>query len=202
VRQERSNGPNLAREIVTATRIAAGDDRTRYDGVAITLHWLTAGLVAEQFIVAQAWGFFERPTRQVLLSTHTSFGVLLAAVLAVRIIWRLVPGHQVRAADVGWVEIASKAVHYILYTLLACEVTLGIAARWSDNKPLSVFGWLLPSPFGSFSKDTHHLVMNAHEWIAWLIIGLVAMHAAGALFHHYVLHDDVLTRMLPPRTAA
>ena len=188
-------------EIAVTTRIAAGDDRTRYDNIAIALHWITALLVLEQFLIAQAWGFFDRPTRQWLLSTHTSFGVLLAVVLVSRIVWRLIPGHQVRAADVGWVQIASKTVHYTLYGLLSLQIVLGVAVQWSDNKPLSIFGWLVPSPFASASKETHHLLGAAHEWIAWVIIIVASIHAAGALFHHYVLRDDVLLRMLPLRSS-
>jgi len=56
---------------------------------------------------------------------------------------------------------------------------------------------LIPAPLGPFSKSTQHIVTNAHEWIAWTIIILAAVHAAAALFHHYVLRDDVLKRMLP-----
>lgn len=32
---------------------------------------------------------------------------------------------------------------------------------------------------------------------AWTILVLAGLHAAAALFHHYVLKDDVLRRMLP-----
>ena len=45
-------------EIDTATRIAAGDDGTNYDTVAITLHWLTALLVLVQFALGETWGWF------------------------------------------------------------------------------------------------------------------------------------------------
>ena len=38
----------------------------------------------------------------------------------------------------------------------------------------------------------------AHEIAAWTIAGLVALHAAGALKHHWIDRDDVLERMLPP----
>ena len=37
----------------TATRIAAGNDRTRYDPVAMGLHWLTVFLVLAQFALAE-----------------------------------------------------------------------------------------------------------------------------------------------------
>ena len=46
-----------------ATRVAAGDDGTNYDGVAITLHWLTAFLVIANFALAQTWDWFAKPTK-------------------------------------------------------------------------------------------------------------------------------------------
>lgn len=193
--------PEVAPGIATATRIVAGDDRTRYDGIAKTLHWLTALLVLTQFGLAELWAFTPRPTRHLMIVAHMSFGILLALVIAVRITWRLIPGHQVRAAASGWVELASKAMHYLLYGLLVAEALLGFVLRWSGNEAMSFFGLLIPPPFAPFSKPAHHFVGEIHEWIGWTIIVLAAGHAAAALFHHYVLRDGVLRKMLPERHA-
>jgi cytochrome b561 len=187
--------------IVAATRIAAGDDRTRYDNLSITLHWLTALLVLTQFALAEVWGFFPRPTRHVMIAAHMSFGILLTAVLVARIAWRLTPGHKIRAAVTGWVELASKAVHYLLYGLLAAQAVLGFVLRWSGNEAMSFFGLLIPPPFAPFSKPAHHLIGEAHNWVGWAIIILAAGHAAAALFHYFALRDDVLWRILPGRHA-
>jgi cytochrome b561 len=189
--------PETTSSIATATRIAAGDDRTEYDGFAKSLHWLTVLLVLTQFGLAQSWGFASRPTRHVMIVAHMSFGILLTLVLAVRIAWRLWPGHQVRAVVSGWVERASKAVHYLLYTLLVTEAGLGFVLRWSGNEAMSFFGLPIPPPFAPFSKPAHHLVGEVHDWIGWTIIIVAAAHAMAALFHHFVLHDEVLRRMLP-----
>lgn len=194
----KSNAP-VHETVAPATRILAGDDRTHYDSIAILLHWTTAILVLLQFILSQTWGFADRPARHLMIVAHMSFGMLLAAVILVRITWRLMPGHQMPPAVEGWVEIASKAVHYVLYALLASEAVLGFVLRWSGNEAMSFFGLLIPPPFAPFSKDAHHLVGQAHEWIGWTIVILAAGHAAAALFHHYVLKDAVLRRMLPGR---
>ncbi|MEA3082077.1 MAG: hypothetical protein QOD54_1745, partial [Sphingomonadales bacterium] len=44
----------------TATRIAAGDDGTTYDSVAIALHWITALLVLANFVLAEIWDYFAK----------------------------------------------------------------------------------------------------------------------------------------------
>jgi cytochrome b561 len=180
-----------------ATRIAAGDDRTRYDALAMTLHWLTAVLVLTQFGLGELWDLAPRSAKHLMIVAHLSFGILLAAVLIVRIAWRLTPGHRVRDAATGLVELASKVVHYVLYGLLAAGVVLGFLWRWSGGEALSFFGLLIPPPFAAFSKPANHFVGDLHDWVAWTIIVLAVGHAGAALFHHFVLRDDVLRRMLP-----
>ncbi|WP_236572475.1 cytochrome b [Burkholderia sp. 8Y] len=165
--------------------------------MSIALHWLTVILVLAQFILSQVWGFTPRPTRHVLIVTHMSFGILLSAVIIVRILWRVSPRHQAPVASAGWIELAAKGVHYLLYALLVSEAVLGFVLRWSGDESMSFFGLLIPPPFAPFSKAAHHTIGEAHEFIGWTIIVLAAAHAAAALFHHFVVRDTVLVRMLP-----
>jgi cytochrome b561 len=126
-----------------------------------------------------------------------SLGVVLTAIIAWRIAWRLIPGHQVPAANVGLARIAAKGVHYVLYALLAAEAVLGFVLRWSEGKPMNFFGLLIPGPFEKWSREAHHQVGEIHEWNGWAIIAIAFVHALAALYHHYVLKDRVLLRMLP-----
>lgn len=196
---DQQNGAGAA--LGTATRIAAGDDRTRYDRFAIALHWTTAVLVVVQFILAETWDFTPRPVHGGMINAHMSFGIVLSAVLIVRIVWRLFPGHQVPVGESGWVGVASKAVHYLLYALLVAQAVLGFVLRWSGDEAMIFFGVPIPPPFAPFSKPAHELVGDAHNWIGWVIIILAAGHAGAAMVHHYALRDDVLRRMLPGRRA-
>jgi cytochrome b561 len=185
--------------VAIGIRVACVDDRTRYDTTSITLHWLTAALVLAQFALAELWGYAARPTRHLMITAHMSFGIVLATVLLGRIIWRLTPGHRVRPATTGWAERAAKLVQFLLYMLLVAQVALGFLLRWSGGEAMGFFGLEIPPPFASFSKPVHHLIGEAHNWVGWAIIILAAGHAAAALIHRYVLHDDVLSRMLPGR---
>lgn len=180
-----------------ATRIAAGDDGTSYDAVAIGLHWTTAFLVFANFALAQTWDWFAKPTQSLMEDTHMSFGVLLTAVIVARLAWRWVPGHQVSSLETGWMQIASKATHYLLYGLLVVEAVLGFTFRWGAGRPMEFFGLGIPPMIGEISRSLRHQLREFHEWIGWVIVSLALVHALAALYHHYVLKDRVLKRMLP-----
>jgi cytochrome b561 len=182
-----------------ATRIAAGDDGTNYDNVAIALHWMTALLVATNFLLAETWDYFAKPTQQSLQSLHVSLGVSLAAIIVARLVWRLIPGHQVSSLETGWVGRASKGAHYLLYALLITAVVLGFLLQWSRGHPVSLFGLDIPGPYGQQPRPVRHQIQELHNYVAWTIVVIAALHAAAALYHHYRLKDRVLERMLPER---
>jgi cytochrome b561 len=182
----------------TATRIIAADDGTNYDNVAVALHWATALLVVVQFVSAISWDYFAKPTRHTMESVHISLGVLLTAVILARIVWRLIPGHQVSSLQLGWVRLASKGVHYLLYLLLIAQAGTGFAFRWAQGHAVEFFGLFgIPGPYGQLARPDRRLLHEVHEYIGWAIVILAFAHALAALYHHYVLKDRVLRRMLP-----
>lgn len=187
--------------IVAAARIAAADDRTRYDNVAIALHWAMALLVLTQFGLAELWDFAARPTKHVMIATHMTCGILLAAIVVTSLIWRFGFGHQVRPAAGGAVQATAKSVQFLLYALIATQAALGVVLRWSGKEAMSFFGLQIPPAIAPFSKSAHELVGDIHSYVGWTIIAVATAHTAAALFHHFALRDDVLWRMLPGREA-
>ena len=69
------------------------------------------------------------------------------------------------------------------------------ASEDSDMFPTIVFGdTVIPAPF---AVGGGRAWKEAHELIAYALVALVAAHAAAALWHHLVLKDHTLRRMLP-----
>jgi cytochrome b561 len=169
----------------------------RYDGYTILLHWITALIVFLQFLSAEFWDEFPRSARHFLILCHMSCGFVLAVILIFRLAWRLTRGTTIAAAHSGMVERGARALHGLLYVLLAAQIPLGLFTRWTDNKPLDVFGLLIPSPLGACSKATGNLVDQIHDINAWIIMAVVGAHATAALLHHFLWRDGVLRRMLP-----
>lgn len=177
----------------------AGSLLVHYDRGTIFLHWLTFVLVVALFALAQTWDFLEHgsPVRKELQSLHISLGVVLAAVIAIRLIWRAVIGRHLPAIGEGWSARAAKGMHFTLYLLLVAQVVMGYLYRWAQAESFMFFG-LFPVRFATDKNVAlDHTFGDIHNFIGWTIIVLVALHAAAALLHHYVLKDDVLRRMLP-----
>ena len=89
---------------------AVSTQATRYDTTTIICHWLTALLVATQWLGAQTIDWFPRgPLRVDARSVHIVCGLLLAAILAFRLIWRVTRGRRLPPADKGLLQIVAKA---------------------------------------------------------------------------------------------
>ena len=81
----------------------------RYDTTTVFFHWATAILVAEQWLGAQVIDWFPRGALRVdARSVHIVLGVVLAVLLAGRILWRLTPGAAPAARRQGRAEPAGQ----------------------------------------------------------------------------------------------
>lgn len=170
----------------------------RYDHVTIAFHWLTAVLVIVLFGTAFAWNYLPRAWHlHSLEGVHVSLGIALAAVLVGRLAWRATAGRRLAAVGTALTAPLSKAVHALLYALLAVQVVLGFSLRWFQGEAFSFFGlFSVPSLFTPDRAFSHQLE-QLHNYAGWTLIGVVAGHAFAALIHRYVFKDQVLRRMLP-----
>jgi cytochrome b561 len=168
-----------------------------YDPLTKLLHWVTAVLVLALFALSQIWPFVpSREARGVLELTHISLGVLLALAIVLRIAWRLGWGRRLPHAEPGLPGLAADALHKLLYVLIVLQVLAGLSKRWVRGRGVGFFGLFdIPPPL-TIPPGLRMAVNWVHHWDAWLIMALVAGHAGAALFHHYVIRDGVLRRML------
>ncbi len=164
----------------------------RYDAGSIALHWATAGLIAALWLGGQTVDALGHAWTPLLRSVHIVLGLTLAVVLLVRITWRLSGGRRLPGADDGVLQTAARATHGLLYLLTGTAVALGIATAWFRG--YVVFGLFA---FPGTDRTLGHVVRGYHALAANGILILALAHAAAALFHHYVIDDGVLRRMLP-----
>ena len=133
------------------------------------------------------------------LTLHETFGVLVLLVLVLRVAWRMFDHVPEEPPMAAWMALASKLVHWVLYALLAAVPLTAIVGAWYEGHPVTVIGLGAIGPFVATSHDFGRAITELHPLLGDAIIWVAGLHAAAALFHHFILRDRVLLSMLPGR---
>ena len=160
--------------------------RTGYSVAQIALHWIIAVLIVVQIVLHEGMEAAYRAAQGGPAATESE---LLLSDLHVACGHRRLPArpaarrlaHPARRPAAAEAEhpalhIAARAVHVAFYAVILMMPVTG-ALAW----------------FGGVGA-----MAAVHGAGMLLILVLLALHIAGALYHHFVLKTDVLRRMLRP----
>lgn len=176
---------------------------THYSAAMQILHWLTAIVVLAAFIYGPG-GSEARvyvAARDVERQLHETLGLCVLAHVMLRIAWQLFGAHPAPPPAPAWMTFAARAVQVALYALLFAVPLTAIAGAWLEGHALTLLGGLTIPPALGESHALGEKTAEIHAWLGDAIVWLAGVHAAAALFHHYVLKDGVLRSMLPQRGA-
>ena len=171
----------------------------RFGIITIVLHWLVAPTVFFLFVLGWWMTGLDYYDSWYKLGPwwHKSIGVMLFITVLLRLCWRFIsPPPQPVSSHQPWEIKIAHAVHLLLYLLLFVTMLSGYLISTADNRPIEVFGWFsVPATITSIpeQEDVAGLV---HLIVASTLIGLVSLHAAAALKHHFIDRDRSLKRIL------
>jgi cytochrome b561 len=183
---------------VSVAREPAPTQGLRHARTTIVLHWLTALLVIGLWTIGQTIDFAPKGAARVdYRSIHMTLGVILGAVLIVRLVWRTTRGGMLPAVQQGIMLVVARASHGLLYALLLTTVTLGVLNVWARGD--SVYTLVSLPHWHPGDRSFIHQIGNWHALVANAVLIVAGLHSAAALFHHFILRDATLRRMLPWR---
>lgn len=169
---------------------------TRYHPLLVALHWLMALMI----VAALAFGSLrldplpnDHPGKIMALFGHMSVGIAILVLLLVRLVVRLRSEHP-PVADAGHrvLNVVGKITHWLFYVLVFAMCASGLATAFMAGLPAIVFGGSgdpLPRDFsGIFPREIH-------DEVSELLIALILVHVAAAIYHQVVLKDSLLRRM-------
>jgi len=169
----------------------------RYTRPAMLLHWLMAVFIGWLFWLG--WTMTELPKgaeRSAAYGLHKSLGLLVLALVVVRLVWR--HRHQPpAAAGHGWQERLAGAVHAGLYLFMLLAPLAGYLASAFTPYATRFFGLELPR-LGAADAGLNAAFKQVHVVVVWGGAALLVLHLGGALLH-VVRRDGTLQRMLPGR---
>jgi cytochrome b561 len=170
----------------------------RYRWPTIGLHWLTLALIVAAYIIMTILQDMSlSPQKLKLYSWHKWVGITVLFLLPLRLLFRFLDPLDHRAGLTALEVKASAAVHGMIYLLLIAVPMFGWLHSSAAGFPVVWFGVLpLPDLVGK-DKALAELLKELHAGSVNLLIALVALHAAAALYHHHIRRDGVLARMVP-----
>ncbi len=176
------------------------NQQTKYSGFAMLLHWLIAGLVLAQWLISMSAE--DAPTKAeggAIMANHFALGVLIFAVVVVRLVWRQVsPPPPENPDHATWERSLSRVVYFAFYALLLVMPIAGWVALSSYGEPISIWGLFhipaLPVPNNPALGEQ---IFELHGASGIALLVLAAFHGLAALKHTILDKDGTLFRMLP-----
>jgi cytochrome b561 len=171
----------------------------KHHPMTIAMHWGTVVcLVVAVFAIMLREYIGDKHWRQLLMSVHLQLGLIVMLGVGVRLFIRLRHGLANHTHNLPTLmRLAAFSVQLALYAMLVALPLLGWASINGHNLSVRFLGLLsLPALTGEDSEWADQL-SDYHLLGAWLLFGLVMLHAGAAFFHHFIRRDTVLWAMLP-----
>ena len=153
------------------------NSKDRFGWLAMSLHWVMAVMVPGLAAVG-LWMTslnYYSPWYTSAPFWHKSVGLVFAALLLVRLLWRwLSPAPAALPTHSRVERMAAGTAQWLMYAAMLIIVISGLPEQ----------------------ADRAGAV---HYWLALGLLGLAGLHALGALKHHLIDKDNTLRRMLGMR---
>jgi cytochrome b561 len=177
----------------------------RYGTFTIKLHWLMLLLFIAVYASIELRTFFPKGSdpREALKTWHFMLGLLVFGLVWSRIAARIAGGKTpaITPEPPPWQQLSAKLMHLALYAFMIAMPLIGWLLLSASGKPIPFFGLELPALLDK-SRETASLLKEIHETLGTAGYYLIGLHVAAAFYHHYIKHDNTLTRMLTERKSS
>ena len=182
---------------------------TKYNIVAMSLHWLIAALIVTNIGIAWYFNTLNGVVKIPPIQLHKSIGITVLLLSLLRLAWRFVsPPPPLPASVTGWQRPVAH-VTYILFYVIMLGLPLSGWALSSASMIIKVYPITLfhVVPWPTIDalaqlppdqmKNAHRVFVTLHGLLGKLTYGLIVLHVGAALRHLILLRDGVVARMVP-----
>ncbi len=172
----------------------------QYTNIAKSLHWLVAGLIISQYVLAELAESAKKNDQILdqlaLLANHKSIGITILVLALIRLVYRFKnPAPSLPSSMSAWQIQASKASHFLLYGLLFALPITGWLMSSAKSYSVSYFNLLALPDFIAPNERLAEQLQAAHYYLGEALFYIALLHIAAALKHHFMDKDDVLKKM-------
>lgn len=177
------------------------DTPQKFSPLTIGLHWVIALTIIALTGIGFYMSIFEFYP---LYDWHKSFGVVIFAIVLIRVWWRIKNGWPTPVREYPALEHRlAQATHWVLISATVLMPISGMMYSGLGGYGVKVFGWVMIPGHKNAEGQTEpfhaglaQLGAFTHEWLGYLLAGAIVLHLLGALKHHWFDKDRTLLRML------
>ena len=182
-----------------------------YGSVAKWLHWSIAILFLCSYVTVKYRHWFtvkDTPENWTALQLHLSVGITIAAVVLLRVIWRLMNRVPDEEPGSKLAHLAAKLGHFALYAMMIIMPVTGYIGTGVNTEyfflfdipkfeSTQVFSSLVTDGLGLSFKEFEAPIDYIHKELGGELIVLILIggHILAALYHHFVKKDRTLRKM-------
>jgi cytochrome b561 len=159
---------------------------TRYNPAMVVLHWLTVLLILGAGLLSDSEGGGSSP-----INIHMILGGVLLVVMVIRLILRLTVRRPAWASTGNeFFNRIGELVHVGLYFFAFLILTFGGLIAVQRN----LIGYVMGAgPVAQGRVGSFYGALHQFGWFA--IVCLLFLHVGAALYHQFIIKDNLLKRM-------
>ncbi|MBJ2153510.1 cytochrome b [Paracoccus sp. IB05] len=181
---------------MTRMRLPLRDTPRAYGKVTRALHWTVAALVLWQFMtMILKVGFGVSPRDSALVGSHGPVGTAVFVLIVIRVAWAFANAGRRPDHGRGFIGIAAKAGHGILYLVMLIVPLAALARAFGSGRGFSPFGFPL---FPTRDEPIAWMVAfgdAVHGELGWVFGVLLIGHIAMVGLHEAMWKDGTLAKM-------
>ncbi|AHL35078.1 cytochrome B561 [Pseudomonas brassicacearum] len=177
------------------------NSQSRYSTVTVTLHWLMLVLLAVVYACIEFRGIFPKGSggRTLIKEAHFMLGLTVFVLVWLRLFARSMgKAPAIFPASPVWQTVLARLMHWALYLFMIAMPLLGWLITSAEGHQVMFYGFDLPLLIDQ-DKDFAKRLEGWHVLGGTIGYWLIGLHALAGLYHHYVVRDNTLLRMMPKR---
>ena len=181
--------------------MALRNSKQHYGSLSRGFHWIIIVGIIGLLICGAILNFLPHAQlRSNIGDLHKLFGIGMLAIAVLFTLWSLANPKPLYPHNMPLYERAlAHTVRYALYALLMVMPLSGWIKATAKNHLPQIGSITLACPWVPHDLMLANLAKRVHYWSAWLLFGLIVLHTAGALKHHFINKNDILMRMFSSR---
>jgi cytochrome b561 len=178
--------------------MTSNGNRAGIGRMLIAFHWLMLVLIVAAYLTIELKSIFPKgsASREAMATAHYMLGLSVFILVWLRLLARSRhPFPRPELTQPGWQLRLRNLVHCALYVLMIGVPLLGWITLGAKGTSIAVFGHHLPA-LVSKSAILAKWCKEMHQTVATFGYLLIGLHAAAALYHHFIKGDDTLRLMV------